>query len=324
MNAAPLALNRYQASSCAILAVRTRQSVRPVGNERRMKVLVRTGRLIAIIAGAVFPAIAAFAQEAVRAPKRATPAVAGAAETERVVVTGTYIPVPTAESEGALPVVDYSREQLTTFGANTPAEGLRRVPSFIGNTETENNSKRGTGAAQVNLRALGSRNTLTMINGRRAFSFEDINALPLGFIESVEILKDGASATYGADAVAGVVNFKLRHGQRRRDRPAYGKTNLGVANDAAVRMGIWSAVWRATNTTSRRCSTTTAARFRARHVLSSLTIDAARWNQHGSPVSGAFATTAAMPGDQSTGPDRSGNTPDQIKTIAPTSGGGRI
>ena len=50
----------------------------------------------------------------------------------------------------------YSREQLTRFGANAPAEGLRHLPSFIGNTETENKSARGTGAAQVNLRALGS------------------------------------------------------------------------------------------------------------------------------------------------------------------------
>ncbi len=203
-----------------------------------MKMLARTGWRIAIIAGAVFPSLATFAQEAVRAPPPAAPAVPDAAETERVVVTGTYIPVPTAESEGALPVANYSREQLTTFGANTPAEGLRHVPSWIGNTETENNSARGTGAAQVNLRALGSRNTLTMINGRRAFSFEDINALPLGFIESVEILKDGASATYGADAVAGVVNFKLRHAVKGGEIDLlYGNTNLGVANDAAVRTG---------------------------------------------------------------------------------------
>ena len=161
-----------------------------------------------------------------------------ATETERVVVTGTYIPVPTAESEGALPVVNYSREQLVTFGANTPVEGLRHVPSFVGNTETENNSARGTGAAQVNLRGLGSRNTLTMINGRRAFSFEDVNALPLGFIESVEVLKDAASATYGADAVAGVVNFKLRHAVKGGEIDLlYGNTNLGVANDAAVKTG---------------------------------------------------------------------------------------
>jgi hypothetical protein len=115
-----------------------------------METLARTGWRVAIIAGAVFPAIATFAQDAVHAPKHATPAAPDEPETERVVVTGTYIPVPTAESEGALPVANYSREQLTTFGANTPAEGLRHVPSWIGNTETENNSARGTGAAQVN------------------------------------------------------------------------------------------------------------------------------------------------------------------------------
>ena len=192
----------------------------------------------ALIAGATFAVSAAFAQDAVRAPRLVEPPVATEAETEPVVVTGSYIPRPTAESEGPLPVSSYAQEELKQFGANSPAEGLRHLPSFIGNTENENNSARGTGAAQVNLRAFGSRNTLTMINVRRAFSFEDINALPLGFIESVEVLKDGASATYGADAVAGVVNFKLRHAPQTSEIDLlYGNTNLGVANDAAVRTG---------------------------------------------------------------------------------------
>ena len=62
-------------------------------NRRIMKMLARTGWRIAIIAGAVFPAIATFAQDAVRAPRRAAPAVPDEAETERVVVTGTHIPV---------------------------------------------------------------------------------------------------------------------------------------------------------------------------------------------------------------------------------------
>ena len=129
-----------------------------------------------------------------------------------------------------MPVVDYTREQLTDFGANTPAEGLRHLPSYIGTADNENTSNSGrpvsraTGAARINLRAFGVDNTLTMINSQRAFSFSDINAIPLGFIESIEILKDGASATYGADAVAGIDIL-------------YGNTNLGVANDAAVRTG---------------------------------------------------------------------------------------
>jgi len=134
----------------------------------------------------------------------------GAATTERVVVTGSYI--PTAETESALPVTVYTATVLQKQGANTPAEGLRQLPSFVGNTATENDSNGGDGSAAVNLRALGSGNTLTLINGRRAFAFEDINAIPVGALQRSEILKDGASAIYGSDAVAGVVNFILLNG----------------------------------------------------------------------------------------------------------------
>jgi iron complex outermembrane receptor protein len=214
----------------------TKGMLRPVPGI--VKMLTETGWRVSFIIGAMFAASATFAQEAVRVPKPTAPELTEAAETERVVVTGSHIPIPTAESEGPLPVTNYTQEQLIRFGANTPAEGLRQLPSFVGSTENENNSALGTGSAHVNLRAFGSDNTLTMINGRRAFSFEDINALPLGFIESVEILKDGASATYGADAVAGVVNFKIRHALKGGEIDLlYGNTNLGVANDAAVRTG---------------------------------------------------------------------------------------
>jgi hypothetical protein len=111
---------------------------------------------------------AVFGQEAVSTPSPE-------AEAERIVVTGSYIPIPTAESEGPLPVVDYTREQLTDFGANAPAEGLRHLPSFIGKADNENDSdsgagssRHGTGAARINLRAFGVDNTLTMINSHRA------------------------------------------------------------------------------------------------------------------------------------------------------------
>ncbi len=130
------------------------------------------------------------------------------AETERVIVTGTNI--PTAETEPALPVVIYSGEMLQKQGANTPAEGLRQLPSFVGNTATENDSNGGDGQARINLRALGDGNTLTLINGRRGF--ENINAIPIGALMRTEVLKDGASAIYGSDAVAGVVNFILLNG----------------------------------------------------------------------------------------------------------------
>lgn len=89
------------------------------------------------------------------------------AETERLIITGSNI--PTAETDSALPVVIYTRELLQKQGANTPAEGLRQLPSFVGNTATANDSNGGNGEARINLRALGDGNTLTLINGRRAF-----------------------------------------------------------------------------------------------------------------------------------------------------------
>ncbi|HEX7517037.1 MAG TPA: TonB-dependent receptor [Chthoniobacterales bacterium] len=132
------------------------------------------------------------------------------ATTERVIVTGSYI--PTAETESALPVTVYTAEVLQKQGANTPVEGLRQLPSFVGNAATENDSNGGDGTANINLRGIGPENTLTLVNGRRTFNFNDINAIPIGAISRVEVLKDGAGAIYGSDAVAGVVNFILLNG----------------------------------------------------------------------------------------------------------------
>ncbi|MFN2476087.1 MAG: TonB-dependent receptor domain-containing protein, partial [Chthoniobacterales bacterium] len=136
----------------------------------------------------------------------------GEATTERVIVTGSYI--PTAETESALPVTVYTSAVLQKQGANTPVEGLRQLPSFVGNAATENDSNGGSGAATINLRAVGSANTLILVNGRRTFNFNDINAIGIGSLERTEVLKDGASAVYGSDAVAGVVNFILLNGTR--------------------------------------------------------------------------------------------------------------
>src|SRR5437762_14328265 len=132
------------------------------------------------------------------------------ATTERVIVTGTYI--PTAETESALPVTVYTAEVLKKQGANTPVEGIRQLPSFVGNAATENDSNGGDGTATINLRAIGSANVLILINTRRTFNFNDINLISIGAVSRTEILKDGASAVYGSDGVAGVVNFILLNG----------------------------------------------------------------------------------------------------------------
>ncbi|MFL5239721.1 MAG: TonB-dependent receptor domain-containing protein [Rhizomicrobium sp.] len=149
------------------------------------------------------------------AAANANPA-AGTATTERVIVTGSYI--PTAETESALPVTVYTAEVLQKQGAQTPVEGLRQLPSFVGASSTENDSNGGNGSAGINLRAIGQQNVLILMNGRRAILglglnvSADINAIPISATSRTEVLKDGASAVYGSDAVAGVVNFIMLDG----------------------------------------------------------------------------------------------------------------
>ena len=185
---------------------------------RPHKFTPRAGLLLAIVASS-FLLPAAFAQDAVLSHLRdqadqsltlAQESADAVPEAERIIVTGSYI--PTAETESALPVTVYTADVLQKQGANTPVEGLRQLPSFVGNTATENDSNGGDGQAFINLRALGDGNTLVLINGRRAFGFTNVNAIPIGALARSEVLKDGASAIYGSDAVAGVVNFILLNG----------------------------------------------------------------------------------------------------------------
>ncbi len=141
----------------------------------------------------------------------------GGGTLQQIVVTGTLI--PTAQSETALPVTTYSQETLKNFGGTNVIEGLRTLPSFFGgNAGSEDqfngsNTGLGTvniGASTVNLRGLGDRYTLTVVNGIRVDALRDLNLIPQNFIDRVDVLRDGATTTYGSDAVAGVVNLILR------------------------------------------------------------------------------------------------------------------
>jgi iron complex outermembrane receptor protein len=181
-------------------------------------VLYTLGSLRAALVAAVglpfLIAAGAYAQDPNSAPNAP---IQSEATTDRVIVTGSYI--PTAETESALPVTVYTAEVLKKQGANTPVEGLRQLPSFIGNAATENDSNAGNGQASINLRGVGSQNVLILLNGRRAFLGQglngvgaDINAISIGGLSRTEVLKDGASAIYGSDAVSGVVNFIMING----------------------------------------------------------------------------------------------------------------
>ncbi len=143
---------------------------------------------------------------------------------EEVVVTGSR--VKGAGETGLVPVLIRQRESLDSFGAESAGELLSNL-SQAGALEFEEsaegpNSARGDVAA-VNLRGLGSGNTLALLNGRRMVqhpftqdvdqtprSVVNLNAIPSQAIQRVEVLKDGASALYGADATAGVVNNIVR------------------------------------------------------------------------------------------------------------------
>src|SRR5436190_3748560 len=181
---------------------------------------------IALVASVGFPfivasnAFAAGAPPPPPAPGAAAPAPA--AEVERVIVTGSNI--PTAEEVGPNPVFNLNRDLINKSGQGTTTEQLLKTQPVMSasSVPVQNNgtSQAGpAGSASVSLRGFDPGATLVLLDGRRVapfpgsansgFAFVDLTAIPVPAIQSVEILKDGASTTYGADAVAGVVNLKL-------------------------------------------------------------------------------------------------------------------
>ncbi|MGC4071466.1 MAG: TonB-dependent receptor [Nibricoccus sp.] len=126
-------------------------------------------------------------------------------ELETYVVTGSAVPLP--KGEQFQPLTEISKEAIEDTGAATPIEGLRlTLPGFLGNVNTEQRANGGTGAAGVNLRGLGG--TLTLLDGRRTV-LDELNMVPMIALQGFEVVKDGASARYGADALTGVFNTKL-------------------------------------------------------------------------------------------------------------------
>lgn len=133
---------------------------------------------------------------------------------EPIRVTGYHL--KKLDVEGPAPVVVFSRDDLQRAGIMTLEEFARLLPMNWPEPTLRFNQ---VGAAGFDLRGLGIDATLTLVNGRRiapyaqsAENYIDINAIPVSAIERIEILKDGASAIYGADAIAGVVNIILREG----------------------------------------------------------------------------------------------------------------
>ena len=150
-------------------------------------------------------------------------AVAQDEQLEEVVVTGSRIG-RASDFESPSPISTFDREYIDNSGYLNLNQLLEKIPA-TGNgtfsTRGNNQDSTANGSAAVSLRGLGADATLVLVNGRRVAigsfaesvttNFVDINSIPVAAIERVEILKDGASAVYGSDAVAGVVNIVLRN-----------------------------------------------------------------------------------------------------------------
>ena len=154
------------------------------------------------------------------APSRAADT---AGEVEEVVVTGTRIPSPNLESVSPVQVV--GSQDVTLGGRAVTADILNQLPqisqnSQIGFSTTSNPLSGPGGIATADLRGLGQQRTLILIDGRRLGIGDpntgnpnpspDLNQIPSQLIQRVEVLTGGASATYGSDAIAGVVNFIMK------------------------------------------------------------------------------------------------------------------
>lgn len=178
-------------------------------------------RSIRLLSVAIAAALASLSVQAQTTPP---PEADEAKALDKIVVTGSNI--RGIDLEGAQPITVINAEDIRQLGAVSVTDLVTQIAAARGGTGTFSTSQSGAlqadspaGSAAVSLRGLGTASTLTLVNGRRiavssfasgSENFVDVNAIPLAAIDRVEILTTGASAIYGADAVAGVVNFILR------------------------------------------------------------------------------------------------------------------
>ncbi|MCP5179508.1 MAG: TonB-dependent receptor [Pseudomonadales bacterium] len=168
--------------------------------------------------------------------------------TEEIVVTEQRSTGTLLSGKGVsipVPMDQISRPEIDLSGRQTLSQLLRYSPAVAGNSTSTLVTNGGDGSATVTLRGLPASNTLVLLNGRRlnpdAFFGHavDLNVLPLAMIDRVEILRDGASAVYGSDAVAGVINVHTRRDIRGLLLDAF----IGSTSDGAQSTQHVSALW---------------------------------------------------------------------------------
>jgi outer membrane receptor protein involved in Fe transport len=198
------------------------------------------------------------------------PASSGTVALQPVEVTGSRL--RQTDIEGPSPVLTFDQEFLQLSGFGTTEEFLRILPqnftgasagrSGVPNDENPLQFARNAGQSGVGLRGLGSNSTLVLINGRRAplsgrgnnattppQGFFDINTIPMGMIERIEVLTDGASAIYGTDAIGGVVNIILKKAFNETElRVRFGGTwhGGGFERGATLTHGVSRGPWKIT------------------------------------------------------------------------------
>lgn len=166
--------------------------------------MIKTKLSIAIAAFSAVAATGVSAQDAVPGPT-----------VEEVIVTGSRIARDPLSTTGPITIVD--SDAISRSGVGTIDELLNQLPSMGTTGINANDNNGGAGLSFVDLRNLGSARTLVLVNGRRFVSSSsgvssavDMNNIPVDLIDRIEVLTDGASAVYGSDAVAGVINIVMK------------------------------------------------------------------------------------------------------------------
>jgi iron complex outermembrane receptor protein len=175
-----------------------------MGNTRNLQLAIRLALVTAGVAGSVPVALSQTVAATTATP---TPAL------EEVVVTGSRLSIPNETSIS--PITSISAAAIEATGLTRVEDLLNTLPMLFAN-ENSTSSNGGDGTAALDLRGLGPQRTLVLVNGRRlgpgigdGRNYSDINQIPAQLIKQIDVLTGGASSVYGADAVAGVVNFVL-------------------------------------------------------------------------------------------------------------------
>ena len=250
--------------------------------------------------------------------QKSDPKADEAVKLEAFTVTGSNM--RRSESENALPVTSINLEQLEIRGVSTPIELLESIPAVGSLQINESDLKSGVGArgdvAHLNLRSLSSGNTLVLLNGRRMVPHPmsqadgatgsglgapslsvNVNTIPGGALRGVEVLRDGASAIYGSDAAAGVINNLLKR-SRTGDtlRVRYGNTFRSDVNEITVSLSGGRDFNRGKSNISYtvECFKRDGLRYSQRDFAKSLNLQnlaPAPWN--GTPVTGTDGITVS-------------------------------